>query len=59
MKKSFRILALKYHPDRNKEEEATHIFIKISRAYEFLSEEENRKLYADHIKSIEEQRQKI
>jgi molecular chaperone DnaJ len=33
LKKNYRSLALKYHPDRNKEEEATEQFIKINRAY--------------------------
>ena len=59
LRKNYRTLALKYHPDRNKEEEATEKFIKINRAYEFLEEEANRKLYAEHIRAIEEQRQRI
>ena len=33
LKKNYRSLALKYHPDRNKDEEATEQFIKINRAY--------------------------
>jgi curved DNA-binding protein CbpA len=53
LKKNYRMLALKYHPDRNKDEEATEMFIKINRAYEFLEEEPNRRLYADHIRSLE------
>jgi curved DNA-binding protein CbpA len=53
LRKNYRMLALKYHPDRNKEDEATETFIKINRAYEFLEEEVNRRLYADHIRAIE------
>jgi curved DNA-binding protein CbpA len=59
LKKNYRMLALKYHPDRNKDDEATERFIKINRAYEFLEIENNRKLYADHIRAIEEQKQRI
>ena len=59
IKKSYRQLSLKYHPDRNKDEEATKIFIKISRAYEFLDKEENRKLYAEHMNAIAEEKKRI
>jgi curved DNA-binding protein CbpA len=59
LRKNYRTLALKYHPDRNKEEAATERFIKINRAYEFLEEESNRRLYADHIRALEEQRQRV
>lgn len=59
MKKKYRSLALKYHPDRNKDEEATRIFIQISRAYEFLEKDENRQLYAQHIKAMAEEQERI
>lgn len=39
VKKKYRNLALRYHPDRNKSDEATRMFIQISRAYEFLEKE--------------------
>jgi len=45
LKKSYRQLALKYHPDRNKSAEATEKFKKISEAYEILSNTEKRKKY--------------
>ena len=59
MKKNYRMLALKYHPDRNKSDEATKNFIQISRAYEFLDKEENRLLYAQHAKAIREQQERL
>jgi len=44
--KSYRYLALKYHPDRNKNsEEAKQKFMQIVEAYEVLSNEESRKEY--------------
>ena len=52
MKKNYRLMALKFHPDRNKDEEATEKFIKINKAYEFLEAEANRELYARHINAI-------
>ena len=46
IRKSFRYLALKYHPDRNKNsEDAKQKFIQINEAYEVLSDEESRKKY--------------
>lgn len=46
IRKSFRYLALKYHPDRNKNsEDAKQKFIQIIEAYEVLSDEEARKKY--------------
>ena len=38
IKKAFRKLAKKYHPDINKEEGATEKFQKINSAYEFLND---------------------
>ena len=44
--KSYRYLALKYHPDRNKNsEEAKQKFMQIVEAYEVLSDEQARKKY--------------
>ncbi|MEO9294723.1 MAG: DnaJ domain-containing protein [Nitrososphaera sp.] len=46
IKKSFRILALKHHPDKNKNsEESRQKFMKIVEAYEALSDEQTRKKY--------------
>jgi DnaJ homolog subfamily A member 2 len=47
IKKSYRKLAMKYHPDRVKEnkEEAEQQFKEISRAYEVLSDSSKRKTY--------------
>jgi DnaJ-class molecular chaperone len=51
IKKSFRNLALKYHPDRNKNSEAKQKFIQIIEAYEVLSDGQARKDYADQTHS--------
>ncbi len=46
IKKSFRNLALKYHPDKNRNsEESKQKFMKIVEAYEVLSNEQLRKNY--------------
>jgi curved DNA-binding protein CbpA len=46
IKKSFRNLAMKYHPDKNKNsEESKNKFMQIIEAYEVLSDESTRKDY--------------
>lgn len=45
IKKSFRELALKNHPDRNKSEDAEEKFKEISEAYAVLSDDEKRRTY--------------
>ena len=47
IKKAFKKLSLKYHPDKNKDnpKRAKEKFIKIANAYEVLSDDEKRKIY--------------
>ncbi|KAL0234446.1 hypothetical protein PCE1_001482 [Barthelona sp. PCE] len=45
IRSKYRKLAMKYHPDRCKEEGAAERFAKISTAYEILSDEEKRNKY--------------
>ena len=45
IKKQYRKLALKFHPDRNKSSEAAEHFKEISEAYAVLSDTEKRQIY--------------
>ncbi|HKX96364.1 MAG TPA: J domain-containing protein [Candidatus Nitrosocosmicus sp.] len=45
IKKSFRLLALKHHPDKNKSSESHQKFLQIVEAYEVLSDENSRRKY--------------
>jgi len=45
IKKAYRSLSLKYHPDRNPDPEATEKFKSINEAYEILGDEQKRKQY--------------
>lgn len=48
IKKQYRKLALKFHPDRNKSSEAAEHFKEISEAYAVLSDPEKKQLYDQH-----------
>ena len=45
IKKSYKKLAFKYHPDKNKDPEAIPVFKDISEAYEILTNKEKKKIY--------------
>lgn len=45
IRKAYRALALKWHPDKNKTSNATKKFIQINEAYEILSDEKKRRVY--------------
>lgn len=45
IQKAFHKLSLKYHPDKNKSNEAQEKFAEINNAYDILSDEEKRKKY--------------
>lgn len=49
IRKSFRTLALKYHPDKNKDEGSKEKFMKIVEAYEVLSDVNGKKNYDESI----------
>lgn len=48
IKKAYRKMALKYHPDKNSSEEAHEKFKEVSGAYEVLADDEKRSLYDNY-----------
>ena len=49
IRKSFRTLALRYHPDKNKNSESKEKFMKIVEAYETLSDVNGKRNYDESI----------
>ncbi len=49
IRKSFRALALKYHPDKNKNVGSKEKFMKVVEAYEVLSDSNGKKNYDESI----------
>lgn len=50
IKKAWKKLALKYHPDKNQNKNTNEKFLKISNAYEILSNSESKKKYDNELK---------
>ena len=48
IKKAYRKLALKFHPDKNRAPQAKDAFQKISTAFACLSDERKRRIYDEH-----------
>ncbi len=49
IKKAYRFLALRYHPDRNTDESSQKMFVEVTNAYDVLSDHEKKWEYDMHI----------
>jgi DnaJ-class molecular chaperone len=47
IKKAYRRLAAKYHPDKNQSDDATELFQKIQESYSVISDPKKRKAYIE------------
>jgi len=52
IRKAYRVLALKYHPDNNPDSDAAAKFIEVSEAYDVLSDTEKKKEYDEGPKRV-------
>lgn len=55
IKKAYRALSLKYHPDRNQSEEAKTLIQEINAAYEILSDKESKHTYDNKLNGVNQQ----
>lgn len=53
VKKAYRRLAIKYHPDKNKSSNAEQIFRTLNKAYEVLIDDDQRQIYNEEETFIE------
>jgi len=56
LKKAFRALTLKYHPDLNPEPGSAEKFIVLKRAHEILEDGESRKLYNQYLEELKQKK---
>ncbi|MGI0020650.1 MAG: J domain-containing protein [Nitrososphaera sp.] len=59
IKRAYRMLALQYHPDRNKSEEAIAIFRVVQMAYDTLTDEGKRRRYDSTIPALGSTKQSV
>ena len=55
IKKAYRALSLKYHPDRNSSEEAKTLIQKVNAAYEVLSDKDAKQIYDNELNGVSQQ----
>ena len=58
IKKAYKKMAFKFHPDKNKLPKAEEVFKKVSEAYQILNDEKKRKFYDQYGLTEEEMKQK-